>query len=241
MANEKDNLEEKDEVTPEDDYMYDDINIGVDDYKYDDDEDEPDYNEDNIAQKLAALEKKTNDSATLAKILADPDVRKVLEAKEKGRKISLQDIDEKKVEVPEFDDEDELTSKVLKKVFGLIQTSVKPLEDKLANISSYVENTEGSKIKEEINAVRAKYPDFENYRETMVQLNRQNSGLSVEELYFLAKARKGSGFNVQNQTETERPRKTTAKPSVTNKKAAIPGKRGFDAMLNSALEDFELK
>jgi hypothetical protein len=240
MATEKDNLEKENEDASENDYMYDDINVDVDDYMKED-EDEPDYNEDNIAQKLAALEKKTNDSVTLAKILADPDVRKVLEAKEKGKKISLQDADEKKVETPNFDEEDELTGKVLKKVFGLIQTSIKPLEDRLANISSYVETTEGSKIKEEINAVRARYPDFESYRELMVQLNKQNSGLSVEELYFLAKARKGGGFGIQNQTETERPRKTTARPSVTDKKVAIPGKRGFDALLNNTLENLELK
>jgi len=196
--------------------------------------------EDKIVQKLTQIEQKTNDTVALAKILADPDIRRVLEAKEKGLKFELKELKDEP-ETPQIDlsGEDDKTKDLMQKVLMLVQSAIKPLEQKLSGIDQYVQTSEGSKIKEEINTVRSKYDDFDSYRETMIELNRRNKDLSVEELYWLAKLRKSGSFGGVN-TDTERPRKTTAKPSIAQKTAALPGKKGFDMLLDSALETLDI-
>lgn len=196
--------------------------------------------EDRIVNKLTQIEKKTNDTVALAKILADPDVRKVLEAKEKGLKFELKELSEENQNSKiDISGEDEKTQLMMQKVLNLVQSAIKPLEQKLTGIDQYVQVSEDSKIKEEIKTVRSKYEDFDNYREQMIELNRRNKDLTVEELYWLAKSRKSGGFNTSN-TETERPRKTTAKPSISQKTAVAPGKKGFDMLLDSALETLDI-
>lgn len=214
----------------------------------DSEEEEDESEQDDIIRKITEVEKKANDAGSLAKILADPDVRALLEAKEKGRKVRLvDDVPEKKeLEIPEPDlsGEDPETQQSLKKLYGHIRTALdiqlRPLKEQVEKMNQYVESAEGGKVREEIAAARKKYQDFDDYREDMIQINKANPGLSISELYYLAKARKTGGFGAPRPTQTERPKKTTARPAVREKKAISPGKKGFDALLEDALDNLDL-
>jgi len=197
---------------------------------------------DDIIRKLTEVEKKANDAGTLAKILADPDVRALLQAKEQGKKVKvLEDATIEELPDPDLSDLDEESKDSLKKVFSYVKAALdirlKPLQEQMSKVSQYVEVSEGSKVKEEIASVRKKFSDFDDYRQDMVDINKVNPGLSVEELYFLAKTRKTGGFNVgAPKTDSERPQRSTARPAVVEKKPVRPGKRGFDDLLNEALD-----
>ncbi len=235
-------MAKEEKTTFQDDYPLGDFEDDFEENSDDEEELSEEEEEQRLADRLSKLEEKGNkDSATLAKMLSDPDVRALLEAKEQGKKFSLkmenQEAESKEPAIPA--DTDDTTRKVMEQVGAYVKDLIKPLESKLKNVDSYVSTNAQERVKEEINAVREKYSDFDDYRQDMSAINKQNPGLSIEELYFLAKSRKRGSFAAEN-TDTEKPRKSTAKAAVSRKNdKPIKNRKDFELLLDEVLDNAE--
>lgn len=180
-----------------------------------------------IAEKLEELKKSVSSessaTAQLAKIVSDPTIRQYLEAQQQGKKAKLVlDAEESSTKLVPDDGDDgdeeidleELSRAQLLKYFGknvvktiapLIEKRFKDYEDKLKPIQDVVGETQRSQVSAAIEQTKKKYPDFDKYRDKMVEINNRVGGtLGPEDLYILAKKESGTLFK-QTGTESERP------------------------------------
>jgi hypothetical protein len=112
------------------------------------------------------------------------------------------------------------------------------MRDKVKELEDFVNSQQTQKVQGEIQDVRSRYPDFAQYQTQMVQLHKQNPGLSVEELYHVAKRRSG-GPDTKVDTRTERPSSHSGRPP--KRKAPIGNsKADFQRLLDGALENLDL-
>ena len=201
-----------------------------------------------VAEKLAKIEAKVNDSSMLAKILADPDVRQILEAKQKGEKIKVvEDKLERQVVVDDVDYEElsnkELAKQILSDVTTNIDTTLasklEPLTEAIKNFEGYVGGVEAETVGKQIKKAQEKYDDFNVYVPDMKELNKLNPSLVVEELYLIAKRRKLGPMD--KSISSEKPTSSSAKVAARKRAAPLPkGRAGFSQLLNEALDDLEL-
>ncbi len=205
-----------------------------------------------LAAKLETLEKKVESSGTLAQLMADPEVRAILEAKQRGEKVKVVLGEEKvptKVEIEEDIDLDGLSNKdlvkhILKKVStifdGTLSSKLTPLTEQIKNLSGYVGTAETQAANKQIEIARGKHADFDTYIPEMRELNKVNGGLSVEELYLIAKSRKAGPD--ASKVSSEKPTSTSVKApaKVTRKNPLPPGKAGFDIAMAEALSELEI-
>lgn len=78
-----------------------------------------------------------------------------------------------------------------------------------------------------------KHPDFETYKNDMGQIWEKHPGMTVEDIFLLAKARR---IGVEPQvTETERSGSLLARPVTERPEEVRLGSRGFTDMCNDAL------
>jgi len=206
------------------------------------------------SSKLEELESKSKSNETLTMLMADPNIRAVLDAKQRGEKIKIvaesEDPQEEEEEEINWDEEDPdpkkladfVLSKVNKTVSSqvaqAIEQAVKPLKDQLNGVSSHVSASEKEKLSQQIAQVKQKYPDFDGYVTDMVEINKATPGHSVEELYILAKARKNGGVKAfqPDRTETERPTSSASRVSGRGSRGKVPsGKAGFSEILERGL------
>ena len=212
----------------------------------------PDPNE----ERLARLE----ENQAVLQILGDPDVQKVILAKRAGKSVKVDEDNgqqEEKVEennepvdeFPELPPEDPMR-KTLSQISGLIdkklETGLKrleTLESRLSGIEGVSQNIQKEKLTEEIKSVQSQHPDFKDYRDKMLQLSKEFAGLSVHELYLLAKQRSGKLKLEKVSTQTERP--THQPRKVETKQPGSPprpaGRKGFNDLLSEALNGLELE
>ena len=211
---------------------------------------------DEMSEKLKMLETKVNDTGVLAKLMADPDVRALLEAKQRGEKIKLvqenafeQETTSKQendfTDVVDYDSMTNsdlvkhITNKVLKSFDSSLGKKLEPLNQVIKQLSSYVDNNEAKTVNQQIEQAKKKYSDFDTYLPEMRELNKVNPELAVEELYLISKMRKVGPAALS--VSTEKPTSTSAK--VVEKKRSTPlpkGKAGFDQLLSEALDKIEL-
>lgn len=209
--------------------------------------------DDEILEKLAQLEKKDEDAGTLAKIMSDPDARALLEAKQLGKKVKvvLDEEEEKPVAIVEDESVDlesmnnkDLINHILKKVSSsmdsVLTKRISPLSEQLKNISTYIGGVEEKGAKQQVEEARKKYPDFNDFIPEIKELNRQNAGLNVEELYLIAKRRKVGDSKVNPTSEKPTSTSVKAPAKVKRDKPLPPGNAGFDQLLMETLEEIEI-
>jgi len=204
-----------------------------------------------IAERLRSIDAKVTGGETLAKLMADPDVRALLESKQAGKTVRVVIGDEAQ-EDDEEDDVDldslsnkELTKHLLKHITNAVSQTVEKriaeVESQVGGLFGHIQNTEAAEIKKNIERLREQFPDFDDLRETMTEINRTSPGLSVDELYVLAKVRRGGLEGLRGGLSSEKPTRSTARPpSKVQRKIPLPfGRRGFSALLQEALEKQE--
>jgi len=211
---------------------------------------EQEKKEADMASKLSSLEKKVEGTEVVAKLLADPDVRELLEAKQRGEKVRLVMGEEPAKIENSIDEADleamsnrELAGHILKSLSknldGVLVSKLEPLTKTLKNLESYIGNNEAKTVVQQIEEGRKKYSDFNDYVPAMQELNKVNPGLSIEELYLISRKRK-VGPEVAGLA-TERP--TSSSTKVVEKKRDVPlprGKAGFDILIGEALDKLDL-
>lgn len=201
--------------------------------------------EQEIAERLKSIEANVSGNTEVAKLMADPDVRALLEAKQAGRKVKLVADD---VAPPEEDEPDfnNMSNTDLVKHLGKVvvraaseaaEKRMAGMEGQLTEVMRYIQTSETTGVQKQIETMKAKFPDFDNLRKTMAEINRATPGHSVEELYVLAKVREGGLEGLQSGLGSERPTGSTARPPrKQQRKVPLPtGRRGFAALLDEAL------
>lgn len=203
--------------------------------------------EDQIAEVLSRVTSLSDNNAAIAKLAADPAIRQILDAHEKGESVTVivGDVKEKPKEkelsdveletLGNADFEKHLLGKITDVVGSMIDQKMESLKEKVGQVSSYVESTEKQAAEVEIKRLQVKYSDFEGLRPLMAQMSRQNPGLEIEEIYLLARRRQRGP--VVEKVETERPSSTSARPPRKNRETPLaPGRKGFKQLLGEALD-----
>jgi len=212
-----------------------------------------------IAKRLSTMEAKVEDSNALAKLLADPDVRQLLDAKQKGNKIKIVDanepelnlgnsLDNTELVLPDLDEMSnrDLAKHVIKEVSNrfdvLVAKKLTPVIEQLKTLGSYVEGKEAQSVGQQIESARKKYQDFDSFIPEMKNLNKDNPGLSIEELYMIVRTRKGAGQEQHLNTDTERPSQSSARAKESSdKKPMKSGRGGFQERLAETLESLQIE
>jgi len=208
-----------------------------------------------VERRLQAAEQSSAEAKALAKLMADPQVRAVLDAKARGEEVSVTQKNRANEEVtPEefqFPEETEtltnrqllelmgkMVSSTMKKTVGsIVEEKVKPLQERVEGVTSVVQSTQRETINQQIREMEGRFEDFASLKPQMAELSGQNPGLSLEELYFLTKARVGGGFkSLVRRVDTERPSDTSARPAVRTRKEPLPnGREGIKQLLEESL------
>jgi len=209
---------------------------------------------DEVTRQLAGVSQVTaQTNQQLAGLMSNPHIRAVLEAQGRGEEIVI--MPKSKVPAEPSADEIELPANldelpnsavvgiVTKKLGGMVQSmlrdSLAPVVQKLESYDNYIAQNEQSGVRQQIETVKNKYPDFKDYSKQMVELNQQNPTLGAEELYLLAKAKSG-GFT--KNPASERPTNPGGRPSTSQRRGQPPlrGIAGFRSALRGALADADI-
>lgn len=187
----------------------------------------------NLEKTLQALQESVKSqgvSPADSRLLADPNIRNYLAAKERGENVELVPAVSKaeqpaREEVPPPDLEtmtnaqlasymkqtigsavSSAVSEIVGKEVTKLRGELKPQVDQAA---AAAQSQISERISQQIVAVKSKYSDFDQIQPFMIELNKTVKGLSVEELYHMAKIRAGVPPVTQQQLETERPQRPT--------------------------------
>jgi len=196
-----------------------------------------------LRNELSTEQGEVDKKEWLAKVMADPDVKKILEARQKQEDAEPPESEED-LDLDVLDNR-ELVRYILKKVQesvgGLVAKHLDGIAEKVGRLEGYVQEKETRTIRQQVDELRAKYPDFDDYRELMIQLSRESPGLTPEELYWIARKRSGRFEEPGPKTESEKPTSTLARPPRREREKPLPpGARGFSQLLGEALEELEL-
>ena len=195
----------------------------------------------------------------VAQIIADPDVRAVLKAKENGENVKVisgeTEIPSRTPNVLDFPaesmeeevDVEEMSNRQLMKRFGdqiissvnsSIDKKLKGVNDRLGQIDGYVNQVEKKEANKQIEAAQKKFSDFEDYRTMMHGIYQNNPNLSIDELYALAKIRTGHPISRDKNLESERPTSTSGRPRPNTRRneSLPPGTKGRRIAMDEAFE-----
>ncbi len=208
--------------------------------------------EEEISEKLGSLiEHNEGDKKLLSMLIADPRVRKIIEADGTGKKLVLVEEQEneniaptKQEDLPGDIDLEGLSradfAKTLLKqlgdvVAGTVKSSLSDLSNDIGELKNYVTVQQNNDAVGQVESARKLHKDFDDFQKEMLALSKENPRLSIERLYVLAKAEKGD--NVSVKVETERPDSSTARTITRpDRKTALPlGRQGMDVLLEEAL------
>jgi len=221
--------------------------------KVENEEKEPEEKE-SLQEKLAKLEEKVDAGKDLARLMSDPQVREIIEARREGKMVRVVPLEEEEEKQEEDSPEEEdvdlegmtteevakfLSKRILKSVEGVIEKRVNPLKEELNYMKTYVQTSEQRNLRKQIEEVRKEFPDFDAYREDMIQLSKENPSLKVRELYVLAKVRRGDPLVTSDKIESEKPTSSSARPAQRRQrtKALPPGRKGFRELLQEATKE----
>lgn len=199
--------------------------------------------------RLARLEQ----NSALLTLMADEDVRAVVEAKRSGRKVRVSPADEPEAE-PEPEpsiasdlDENDPVRQTLERVDTLIKVRLKAANDsinaRLAGLEGLGNEIKRKDVTSQVDVARSKFKDLDQYKDAMVTLSRENPTLSVEDLYVLSKSRAGKLRQAEQTTFSEKPtsqprRSTPSKPTAGGRPPERPaGRKGFSALLAESLNE----
>lgn len=212
-----------------------------------------------VEKQLTAISEKVDQGKILSQILADADVQKVISAKRAGQEVEVmqkEEIEALRKGKETLSSEGELnysadlesltstelagsiTKSILEQVSSLIDEKLTPLSDQVGNVGRFVESEVQIKVNTQIEEAKEKYPDFVEQREMMQEIRKTNQGLSIDELYVLAKRRKGETIVTKDQTESERPTHTSARGESreTERIVGTTSQAKFDHAMDVALD-----
>lgn len=207
----------------------------------------------NLVKRLEALNVNVSENGQLGKLLADPDIRALMEAKAKGINVSV--VAQQKA-IPTAPAEPEnleaMTNSQLAKYLNdqtkyTVETGLSNIVDAkldafmqkiaptLQNVSADISNRQQRDIQEQFKSAEAKYSDWKEMLPSMMEVNKTIQGADPEELYFIAKKRAGLPLIPQKKIETERGQNpgNRRRFEVPEK---ITGKAGFDALARASME-----
>lgn len=209
--------------------------------------------EEAIAKHLTSISEKVDrmdESQALAKIVSDPLVREVLEARRLGREVEVVGKDDRSAgdaSEPELVDYDALTNselvrEILKNVPLMIGDEIakklQPVQSDVQDTKTYIQKRQESLLKQDIERAVSDHEDFEDYRNEMVHLSNENPKLSVEQVYLLAKHQKGGFEETDKRVESERATSSSSSPARKRLRQlkTKPGPRGFAELIDAALD-----
>jgi len=205
-----------------------------------------------IKELLTSMNEKVDSQNALAKIMANPAVRQVIEAQERGEEIEIRTKAEEQVsevpnplDMPDFEEMSnaEIVKYMMKVLPTMASSQVDPkienLSGQLKQVLDYIQRNERTSVDSEISKVSEKYSDFDRYRPAMHQLSMSNPGLSVEELYLIARARSGDAEVPNPKMLSEKPTESAVRPLVERPKRTTPlpqGTPGARQLLSEAVK-----
>ena len=231
------------------------VNVVEDESQEDESQDKSKVEEE-ISEKLGTLLERTEgEKALLARLIANPQVRKLMEAEQSGKRLKLIEEGAEKptggisdlpsgasMDLSDVEDlEDlpraqfgkDLVEKVSGVLEGVVGKSLAGLKGDLETVKSYIQDQEKAVVNKEIAQAREAHSDWDNYRKEMLGLHQTHPSLGAEDLYVLAKAK--TGDKVSPKVETEKPAASAGRPSRTVRKAPLPpGRAGMQQLLNEA-------
>jgi hypothetical protein len=191
-----------------------------------------------LDQMLADLTKpvETKKVPDTTEMLSDPDIMKILEAKQNGKKVKVVADDAVATPPPASADAKPGSMDQFTRVVAAYDAKIADLEKTVNQLKGHAVSTEAERAKKEVDRAKAKYGDFETMRPVMIEINKVVPGLDIDELYLIAKKR--TATKVGPEVESERPDTTTTRPSVIDmsKKDTYRGVGGFRAAISAALD-----
>jgi len=214
---------------------------------------EVEIEEEDGGEKETAIQKTLQDltskvgtqTQVVAKILEDPGVRAVLAARERGLEVRVETGTKDDEPDPEEVDLDQLDNPALVKHLaekvlpGVLKKALRPLTDEILSLRAIREQEAEATLDQQVAEAKKAFPDFKDYHRDMLMVAKDNPSLSVKELYFIAKSRKGAGLTVN--PGSERPTTATGKTRGKPPPKMAPGKAGFEARLANALSGLEIE
>lgn len=205
-----------------------------------------------IVERLETLSDEVKTQSAAGALMADPQVRAILEARQRGEEVQV--VSGKKepeapevIEPPEDIDtlsHNELSDFIIKsvsqsvgaRVDEAVEKLVSPLVERVKGVEGHVNQTQSAAADKDIRLLKRKYGDFDEYKQAMVTLHGQAPGLSVEQYYLLAKNTAGSPVTPDTHFESEKPTVPPQTKLIELEDAVdgapTEGRAGFEALLN---------
>ena len=137
-------------------------------------------------------------------------MQKVITVTRAGKAVTVaEEVEEKEEEeVEEKVCEDDPLRETLSRIGKMIDKKLSPFTERLTSIEDIADTVQKKDVNDQIKAVRDKHEDFDTYKEKMLTLAQDNTGLNVEELYILARTRAGKLDLSDPSTFSEKPTDT---------------------------------
>ena len=220
--------------------------------------------EEQIAKELGTInEHMQGDKKLLAELIADPMVREIIEAKTNGRTLklvedgapssgSLSDLSSKAggdsgvdesaslEDLSRNDFAKVLMSKLTKVVSGVVSEGLAGVGDDVKALKGYVQGVENAKVKKQLTKLKSDHKDFDELKDQMRELSKQSPGLSLKQLYLLAKDE--TSDNVDVKVDSERPVSSSSrtKAKISRETPLAVGRAGLDTLLDESLAKLDL-
>lgn len=180
----------------------------------DEDGDNQVVHDDETAERLERIEQ----NQSVMQILSDPEIKAVIEAKRAGKKVTVTSEEDAEPDpepldlgVSDLEDDDpakDMVTKLADQVGAVLDKRLSPLGTRLEALENLAAILQQEKISDQVAKAKETHKDLDKYRPEMVQLLeelKKTGNLPIEELYLLAKNRKGD-LNVEDpSTFSERP------------------------------------
>ncbi len=182
-------------------------------------------------------------------IVSDPEVAQILQARREGRAIKIvagdddagdTDTASEKLVIPDetLEELDPEIKSVVETISKHIDARLTPMTAQLAKLQGLADQMQERAVEAQIGTISEKHKDFEKYRPEMARLSRsEGSGLSVEQLFALAKLADGKLNLTEPSTHSEKPTPTPRRKGVGPKRdGPVGGRRGWNLTLSDALD-----
>ncbi len=214
------------------------------------------------ASRLSALERKASEiqqNQMLQNLLNDPDIQNVIRSKQTGQPIPSQSVQTptpataQPAQLPSLGELDPtetqafanaILQKVTEGIGPQLQGSLGPLEQELKSLKEVLGNVVQQKLAGSLAEARQLHPDFNEFRQDIVDLDADRGNISPEELFLLAKYRRAKANPGHQQMSTEKPTHTSAggAPTIIQIDPAMTkGHGGFRHVLDKTLEAIPFK
>lgn len=182
----------------------------------------------------------------LARLLGDPDIAKIIAARDRGEAIHMTVGDEKPPKKKDDDDagvdiEDmtnaQFMESMVSKISGIIETKVKetiePLQTDLTVVKAGVADSYQDKANKAFAEMKETHPELDKFKPKMEAIYKQNPTLSLEQIRVLAYADNDAApEDTRIVLSSERPTSSSTRPPRVVRKVPLPsGQKGFNQLL----------